>query len=409
VSRRWCHLHLAIYPGTGADTLQVWRTLGALGRAAGGDTAELSVPRLPETWAQPEAVWRAGLDAAYGRRDFEVCGVFVNALSDAERFERRALCRVVGPDPAVHPRTARLPVVITRRLGGFLRAVSTGHAALLDTYRLLPQDSAADVRRLRGALATRGNALGVVTHSEHARQALVQAGVPEARVRTLWNGHDPDEAGPSVDPQEARRRLGLPLDAVVVGYAGNLQPDKGIAHLIEMVRQVPEAHLWCIGGAEPHRAAAQAEGERCLGSRFRLFPWLTGAALGLHLRAADILAIPPVATGLQSGSQVLPLKLFTYLAAARPVLLPELPDTAGLVGQGQEGLRTAPGVLADNVADLRRLVADPALRTRLGAAAGQRGAGLTWDARATALRAFVDERLSDWGAAGRYRPAAAAP
>ena len=64
-----------------------------------------------------------------------------------------------------------------------------------------------------------------------------------------------------------------------------------------------------------------------------------------------------------------PLKVFEYMAAGRPILAPDQPNIREILTHAQTALLFAPdqpGALWHAIA---RLLADPALRTRLGTAA----------------------------------------
>jgi len=90
---------------------------------------------------------------------------------------------------------------------------------------------------------------------------------------------------------------------------------------------------------------------------------------------------------------VLPLKLFAYLAAGRPILAPAAPDTAELLQDGENALLVPPGDAVAAAAALDRL-RDPVLAARLGAAAYARSGELTWDRRAEKIEAFLTHRLN---------------
>ena len=123
-------------------------------------------------------------------------------------------------------------------------------------------------------------------------------------------------------------------------------------------------------------------------------PWQGPAALPAWLHAADVLLIPPSRAPLeQYRNCVLPLKLFAYLAAGRPILAPEAPDTAELLRDGENALLVPPGDPAAAAAALDRL-REPGLAARLGAAAAALATELTWDKRAEKIEAFLAARLS---------------
>jgi glycosyltransferase involved in cell wall biosynthesis len=126
----------------------------------------------------------------------------------------------------------------------------------------------------------------------------------------------------------------------------------------------------------------------------RFLGYLGGAALTPALQAADLLVIPPSAEPLvRYGTTVLPLKIFPYLAAGRPLVVGDVADTAELLSDDQTCVRVPPDRLDSFIAAVRSLAADPARRARLGSAARALAEGLTWDARARQILAWLDERL----------------
>jgi len=92
-------------------------------------------------------------------------------------------------------------------------------------------------------------------------------------------------------------------------------------------------------------------------------------SLPVWLHAADLLLIPPSRAPLdQFKNCVLPIKLFSYLAAGRPILAPEAPDTAELLADGGNALLVPPGEPETAARALDRLLGDSKLADRLSAA-----------------------------------------
>ena len=97
------------------------------------------------------------------------------------------------------------------------------------------------IEALRHRLMTRLGARladAIVVSTQAAKEVLLEAKVPEARIHVI---------PPSVKPpkkrrsrEEARRRLGLEPHDFVIGCLARLTPEKGIAELIEAVAQVPD-------------------------------------------------------------------------------------------------------------------------------------------------------------------------
>ena len=91
---------------------------------------------------------------------------------------------------------------------------------------------------------------------------------------------------------------------------------------------------------------------------------------------------------------MLPLKLYAYLAAGRPILAPTAPDTAELLEHGSNAWLVPPDNSDAAAEGLDRLLRDNALADRLAANALSLSEGLTWDARGEKIERFLRERLA---------------
>ena len=111
--------------------------------------------------------------------------------------------------------------------------------------------------------------------------------------------------------------------------------------------------------------------------------------------AADVLLIPPSELPLERYKKtVLPLKVFLYLAAARPILAGDTPDIADVLQDGANACLVPPDDVSAAVETLARLRTDSDLAGRLSAGAAATSEGLSWDARAERIDRFVRERLN---------------
>lgn len=89
---------------------------------------------------------------------------------------------------------------------------------------------------------------GIILHSEEARQTLIQGGVP-ASLLTVTNQGCPNYLHTFADPVTVRAELGIPAQAFVVGFFGFAFPNKGIAPLVQAIR---EAGVWGFVQASDH-------------------------------------------------------------------------------------------------------------------------------------------------------------
>jgi glycosyltransferase involved in cell wall biosynthesis len=84
------------------------------------------------------------------------------------------------------------------------------------------------------------------------------------------------------------------------------------------------------------------------------------------------------------------MKLLEAMAAGKPVVATDLPSIRELVTPEREGLLFRDDDPESLAAAVRRVLADPALATRLGQAGRVRAESFTWSARARRLIAFLE-------------------
>ncbi len=165
----------------------------------------------------------------------------------------------------------------------------------------------------------------------------------------------------------ARAKLGLPAGVPIVLFAGLVEPYKGLDDLIDafglLARQDRSAWLVVAGRpnypAETSRSRLEARGlaER---TRFDL-RFLPREELAAYLCAADVVALP-YREVTSSGM------LLSALRFARPVVATAVGDLAELIRDGETGVLVPPGDPEALAGALERILRDPDLGRRLGAA-----------------------------------------
>eukprot|EP00741_Cyanophora_paradoxa_P005349 tig00000880_g5187.t2 len=215
---------------------------------------------------------------------------------------------------------------------------------------------------------------------------LTREGVP--RVHVWQRGIDTETFHPRHRRREARARLAgceEGADDPIVAYIGRLGAEKRIDLLgptMERLR-TPGARLALVGDG-PQRAQAERE---LAGRRASFLGLLTGRPLWEAFASADVLFMP-------SESETLGFVALEAMASGVPVVAARAGGLPDIVEHGATGLLFEPGDAEAAAAALDSLLADPALRERMGRAARAEAERWGWAKATAALRAEYDALLA---------------
>ncbi|MEA2217136.1 MAG: hypothetical protein QOK19_2697 [Solirubrobacteraceae bacterium] len=181
------------------------------------------------------------------------------------------------------------------------------------------------------------------------------------RVVTIYNGIDTDAFAPGARREEAgalRARLGIGEGRLVAAFVGSEWERKGLAPLLAALALAPEWTLLVAGGGDEQRYRELAEAAGVAGD----VRWLgvTDEVQGVY-DLADAFVLP-------SSYETFSLVTFEAAASGLAILATPVNGVRELILDGETGMLITrePELIAEC---LRRLGADPALRTRLGGAA----------------------------------------
>jgi len=296
------------------------------------------------------------------------------AILAIARLVRRL--RRPGARLLVHTHSSKAGVVgrLGARLGGADRVVHSVHGFGHGHGRTGAAAAALYSAEWVAGLAAHGftaDSLANVLQGEreglfHGRPArVVRCGVDLAAYRQ-----------PAVSRAETRARLGLEPDAAVVLTLACLKPQKDPRTWVEVAARVAAAApgvVFLMAGDGELRAEVEALiAARGLERSARLLGWRRDVPDLLH--ASDVFFLPSLWEGL-------PQAIVQAMAARLPVVATAVDGNPEAVHAGDNGYLVAPGDVPAMTTALSRLLADPALRARLGG----RGPALA--------EAFSEERM----------------
>ena len=402
------------------DVVEQTRAATVLGVRRGLHDTSGAVARAPRTdrtrvclytpSADPSGMGQHMLDLA---REHAEAGVEVTFMCGPHEPARRLLerARLVGAHavPLPHPRDPAFAPAIVEHLGaapvdvfhahvGFGRedfdgcraARAAGVPAVVQTLHLpwlLHGRS-----KLRPFHRSIRGLDRLITVSDGQRATYERIGVDPALMTTVPNGVS--HRSRVLDRDAARARLGLRRGQPVVMTVGRLAVMKGHRYLVEalpeLVQQHPGLAVVVIGDGHLRDALEKQAAELGVSDTLRLVGHVPDARAVLG--AADVFVLP-------SRTEGMPLAALEAMEARLPVVGTRVIGTEEVVRDGETGLLVPPRRPEPLATALGTLLADPSLRTRMGAAGRQRYLEHhTAEVMATRTRAVYADVLASAGA-----------
>ncbi len=259
----------------------------------------------------------------------------------------------------------------------------------------LPRHGAAHLFRL--FLLGRG-ARRVVAISQVLAQDLVKAfprlsRFPSAFLTVAPDGVDLRPYTPPLSPAEARQRLrkyGWELPGgFIAGYTGHLYRGRGAEWMVALAAALPQVHFLIVGGETEQCQQLERQFKERQLSNYTLTGLVRPQRVSLFQMASDVLLMPYQAqVAASSGGDIArylsPMKLFEYLAAARPILASDLPVFREVLN-AENALLLPIQELAAWESALRGLMEEPERWRGLGEAARHTAEQYSWESRAARI------------------------
>ncbi len=208
-----------------------------------------------------------------------------------------------------------------------------------------------------------------VTVSESVRRVLIASGVPPNRVVTIHHGTNIDEfQATSRPPGEIRRELGIRDDELAVNLAGRMTPEKGHADLIDAAGLLQSSGL-------PLKFVFTGDGPEAAGLKNRIdSAGLTDRFIftGYRSDMSDVLAAMDIVTVPSTWEEPCSAVVQQGMIMGKPVIGTRVGGTPEMIVEGKTGLLAQASYPADLAEAIRKLAADPKLRSEMGEAGRQR-------------------------------------
>lgn len=198
--------------------------------------------------------------------------------------------------------------------------------------------------------------------SDAIRRIVISDGIPRERTVTVHEGIDLARVA-AAPPAALHQELWLPHDAPLVGNVAALVPHKGQRHLVDAAALVlprqPDARFIIAGEGELRAALEQQIHHHRLDKHVMLTGFRTDI-LSLH-KAFDVFVMSSITEGLGTS-------LLDAMACGKPIVATRVGGIPEVVVDGETGLLVPPRDPAAIAEAVTRLLLDPDLRERMGAA-----------------------------------------
>jgi len=208
-------------------------------------------------------------------------------------------------------------------------------------------------------------AMALVAVSDEVAEYLDGFPAAEGKVHVVPNGVNPERFPPDLKPS-----LPAAPGTFSIGFAGSMKPWHGLGTLLEAFARLhgrnPDSRLLMVGDGAGREPLAAESASRGLGPAVHFTGAVAPADVPGLLASMDV-GVAPYPS--MANFYFSPLKVYEYMAAARPVVASQVGQLEKLIEPEVTGLLVPPGDVTALAAGLERIRREPELGLRLGQAA----------------------------------------
>ena len=223
-----------------------------------------------------------------------------------------------------------------------------------------------------------GSADRIIASSQHEKDAIRRLyQVPADRIKIIPCGVDLSLFKP-LDPKEARRRLGLNGEKVVL-YVGRIEPIKGLdllVHSAALIEGAGTLKVMVVGGDDAQKGDTSHVKELAedlgIGDKMEFVGVVDQRLLPLYYNAADVCVVP-------SHYESFSLAALEALACGTPVVASRVGGLPAVIQHGRSGYLLSwrcPEPFADSI---QMILSSEGLKARMSQAARSRAEEMGWN------------------------------
>jgi glycosyltransferase involved in cell wall biosynthesis len=183
----------------------------------------------------------------------------------------------------------------------------------------------------------------------------------------------------------ARTRLGLPIDQKIALYIGRLDGWKGTDTLLNTAQYLSGTiRVVIIGGEEAQVKKLRAKYPQVIFVGFRPYRELAD-----NQAAADVLVLPNTGKDEISAQFTSPMKLFSYMAAGKPIIASDLPSLREVLNE-QSAFFATPDDPMSFARAIEQAIGDQGAASRVAEKAHADVASYTWEERTKKILAAIN-------------------
>ncbi|MFA4941733.1 MAG: glycosyltransferase family 4 protein [Patescibacteria group bacterium] len=239
----------------------------------------------------------------------------------------------------------------------------------------------------------------VIVVTRELKKKALEAGFSDGQIFASPDGVDLKIFDLNISKIEARQKLSLSEDKIILGYTGRFETmgeKKGVEEILEAVKilldDYPDIFFLAVGGS-----GSEIENSRNFSDRLGLkknvlfLEKIDRSRLAICQKACDLLLMPFPFTQ-HFAYYMSPLKMFEYMASQRPIVATDLPSVREVLNEENALLIkvNAPEVLAEGI---KKIIENKKLAETISQKAFLDVRNYTWEKRAENIIKFINDKI----------------